>query len=107
MHGFDDCNQLTRTLGGFSETVIVQAVLEKVHCSAAYNFIWLGFPGCCYFNWVKVFCNTDVLNYFTISFAPLFLYISIYISHNCVRNTLIYSVPTYKQQAIPALVQHA
>ena len=38
-------------------TVFAQAVLVKVYCSAAYNFTWLGIPGCCYFNWVKVSGN--------------------------------------------------
>ena len=45
--------------------VFVQADLERVHGSAAYNFTWLGITGCCYFHLVKVsgnwciemFCN--------------------------------------------------
>ena len=37
--------------------VFVQAILERVNCSAGYNFIWYGIPGCCYFNWVKVLGN--------------------------------------------------
>ena len=38
-------------------TVFIQAVLERVYCSAAYNFIWYSIPGCSYFNWVKVLGN--------------------------------------------------
>ena len=37
--------------------VFVQAILERVHCSAGYNFIWQVIPGSCYFNWVKVLGN--------------------------------------------------
>ena len=36
-------------------TVFIQAVLESVHCSAAYNFIRYGIPGCCHF--IKVLGN--------------------------------------------------
>ena len=37
--------------------VFVQAMLERIHCSAGCNFIWYGIPGWCYFNWVKVLGN--------------------------------------------------
>ena len=40
---------LTRTFWGFSaHGVFVKAVLEGVHCSAAYNFTWWNIPGCCH-----------------------------------------------------------
>ena len=42
---------------GIFSTVFVQAIFERVHCSAGYYLIWYGIPGCCYFNWVKVLGN--------------------------------------------------
>ena len=57
MYGIDDCYQLTRSSGGFSDQCFVHAVLEKVRCSAAGNFMCSGIPSCFYFNWVKVLGN--------------------------------------------------
>ena len=42
MYDIDDCYKFTRTFWGFSAAVFIQAVLERVYCSAAYNFTWLG-----------------------------------------------------------------
>ena len=37
-----------------------QAVLERAHCSTAYNFTWESIPGCSYFNLVKVLDNCSI-----------------------------------------------
>ena len=58
MHGFDGRNipVISHILGIFF-SVFVQAVLERVHCSAAYHFIWSSIPSSSYFSWIKMFLH--------------------------------------------------
>ena len=49
--------QVNSDILGIFCPMFVQAILERVHCSAGYNFIWYGIPGCCDFNRVKVLGN--------------------------------------------------
>ena len=57
VHGIGDCYRLTQTSEGIFCPVFFQAVLERVHCSAAYKFIWQDIPSSCIFNSVKVLGN--------------------------------------------------
>ena len=76
MHGIDDCYQLTRTYGGFSPQCLSKLFFKEFTVLLLTTSFGRAFMVVVILIGEK--CGaTDVLKCFTISFAPLFLVLSL------------------------------
>ena len=76
MHGIDDCYQLTRTFAGFSAQCLSKLFLKEFTVLLVTTSFGRAFQVVVILIGKKCWA-TDVLKFFTISFAPLFLVLSL------------------------------
>ena len=76
MHGIDDCYQLTRTFGGFSAQCLSKLFLKEFTVLLLTTSLGRAFQVVVVLIGLKCWA-TDVLKCFTISFAALFLVLSL------------------------------